>query len=154
MMISAVTCSEYPPTTVKGAVLVTSEWSGFDATTTMAAVPWFTPVTSPIGVVGLRVAQDEPVATVPPGHEVQTPPLELPGHKEIVQDFATRPVGQVVVTVATDVLLELQLVVMAGLLLVQLVGPARPAVTSCVMGVAEKVPMASSWLDCPGDATD
>ena len=73
------------------------------------------------------------------GHEVQTPALEAPGQAEIVQDRPVRPVGQAVVTVATDVLLELQLVVIAGLV--------RPLVTSCVMGAAEKVPMASSWLD-------
>ena len=44
-----------------------------------------------------------------------------------------------VATVATPRSLEVQLVVTAGL--------ARPVVTSCVVGAAEKVPMASSWLD-------
>jgi hypothetical protein len=57
----------------------------------------------------------------------------------MVQDRAVRPVGQSVVTVATDVSLELQVVVTGGV--------ARPLVTSCVIGAAEKVPMASSWLD-------
>jgi hypothetical protein len=112
----------------------------------MAVVPWLKPVTSPTGVVGLRVAQDAPEATVPPGQLVQTPALEVPGQAEIVQDNALRPVGQTVVTVATVRVLELQLVVIFS--------EAIPAVTSWVMGAAEKVPMSASWLVRPGDATE
>jgi hypothetical protein len=112
----------------------------------MAVVPWFKPVTNPAGVVGLSVAQDGPEATVPPGQLVQTPALEVPGQAEIVQDNAVRPVGQTVVTVATAGVLELQLVVIFS--------EAMPAVTSCVMGAAEKVPMSASWLVRPGDATE
>jgi hypothetical protein len=119
-------------------VASTKDLSGLLEMEVMAAVPWLTEVTMPIGVAGLRVAQDEPAAEVPTGQVVQVAPVDPGGQAEIVQDSAVRPVGQAVVTVATPVLLELQLVVMAGL--------ARPAVTSCVIGGAEKVPMASSWL--------
>ena len=138
MMVRAVYFSKLPPSTEKEVMASTKDLSGFIEMEVMAAVPWLTEVTVPIGVARLRVAQDEPAAEVPTGQVVQVAPLDPGGQAEIVQDSAARPVGQAVVTVATPVLLELQLVVMAGL--------ARPAVTSCVIGGAEKVPMASSWL--------
>jgi hypothetical protein len=99
-----------------------------------------------MGVARLGVAHEDPAATVPTGHVLQVAPIEPGGQREMVHDSAVTPVGQVVVTVATPVLLELQLVVMSGL--------ARPAVTSCVMGTEEKVPMAKSWLASPGTETD
>jgi hypothetical protein len=79
----------------------------------MAAVPWFTPVTSPAGVVGLTVLQDGPAATAGETQVEQVAPVEPLGHKEIVQERsgAVVPAGQVVVTVATDVSLELHVVV-------------------------------------------
>jgi hypothetical protein len=118
----------------------------------MVAVPWLTPVTSPTGDVGLRVAQNAPEATVLPGQLVQTPALEVSGQAEIVQDNALRPMGHTVVTVATVGVLELQLVVIFWLAI-----PSRlvmPLVTSCVMGTFEKVPMSTTWLVRPGDATE
>ena len=139
MICRAVYVPDDPPVTVKGTVLVANDLSGFAATTTMAAVPWLAPVTTPGGVAGLSVAQDAPAATAGATQVEQVAPVEPLGHRDIVHDRAVRPVGQVVVTVATDVSLELQVVVMAGL--------PRPAVTSCVVGAAEKVPIASSWLD-------
>jgi hypothetical protein len=50
---------------------------------------------------------------MPVGQVVQVAPVEPLGHKEMVQDSAVvlAAAGQVVVTVATDVSLELQVVV-------------------------------------------